>query len=92
MKNSQRFKLNPEFKIEKFDNEILLYAISSTKGIYLNQTAHLVWELCAQNHSIAEIIAFFQETYPQQKENVRKDVITSIKSLVEAEALIIENE
>ncbi|MFW2367950.1 MAG: PqqD family protein [Desulforhopalus sp.] len=91
MKDSQRFRLSSEFKIEKFDNEILLYAISSARGIYLNQTAYLVWELCAQNHSIAEIIAFLQETYPQQKEYIREDVITSIESLVETEAIIIDN-
>lgn len=92
MIDSQKLRLNPEFKVEKFDNEILLYAISNTKGAYLNETAYLVWEMCAKNHSIAEIIAILQKAYPQQKEAVREDVIAAIDSLVDTGALLINND
>ncbi len=88
MLHSQKFILNPEFRVEKFDNEVLLYAVSSTKGVYLNETACLVWEMCAQNHSHEEIITILKEAYPQHKKTIRKDVIAAIESLVDTGALI----
>ena len=88
MLHSQKFILNPEFKVEKFDNEILLYAVSKTRGVYLNETAYLVWEMCAQNHSHEEIITILKQAYPQQKKSIREDVIAAIESLVDTGALI----
>lgn len=88
MEYSQKFTLNPAFKVEKFDNEILLYAVSNTKGVYLNETAYLVWEMCAQDHSVEKIIELLEEAYPQQKATIREDVVAAIESLVENEALI----
>ncbi len=52
MENTQKFTLNPEFTVEKFDNEILLYAISKSKGVYLNETAYLVWDYHRQTTSL----------------------------------------
>lgn len=87
----QKFIVNPAFKVEKFDNEILLYAVSSTKGIYLNETAYLVWEMCSQDNSIEEIIVLLEEAYPGQNDTIRMDVLAAVESLVENGALIVEN-
>jgi len=91
MEFSQKFTVNPAFKVEKFDNEILLYAVSSTKGIYLNETAYLVWEMCSQDNSIEEIIVLLEEAYPGQNDTIRMDVLAAVESLVENGALIVEN-
>ena len=91
MEFSQEFTVNPAFKVEKFDNEILLYAVSSTKGIYLNETAYLVWEMCSQYNSIEEIIVLLEEAYPGQNDTIRMDVLAAVESLVENGALIVEN-
>jgi len=91
MEFSQGFTVNPAFKVEKFDNEILLYAVSSTKGIYLNETAYLVWEMCSQDNSIEEIIVLLEEAYPGQNDTIRMDVLAAVESLVENGALIVEN-
>ncbi len=92
MEYSQKFLLNPEFKVEKFDNEILLYAVSNTSGIYLNETAYLVWEMCAQEQTVEEIITLLEDTYPLQKETIREDVSAAITSLVEYGALIVSSD
>jgi len=89
---SQKFVLNPAFKAEKFENEVLLYAVSDTKGVYLNETACLVWEMCAQGHSIEKIISLLEKAYPQQKEAIREDVVIAFESLVENGALIACND
>jgi len=92
MEYSQKFILNSEFKAEKFDNEILLYAVSKAQGVYLNETAYLVWEMCGQNNSVEEIIALLEEAYPLQRESISGDVEAAIDSLVETGALIGGND
>jgi len=84
----QKFLLNPEFAVEKFDTEILLYAMSNTTGVYLNETAYLVWQLCAQEQTGEEIIDLLEERYPLQKATIRKDVCAALTSFVECGALI----
>ncbi len=92
MEYSQKFNLNPEFKVEKFDDEILLYAVSNTSGVYLNETAYLVWEMCSQDQTVEEIITLLEETYPLQKTTIRGDVTAAIESLVEYGALVVCND
>ena len=91
MKYSQKFTVNPAFKVEKFDNEILLYSVSNTKGMYLNETAYLVWEMCSKDNSIEEIVVLLEEAYPGQNETIRADVLAAVETLVENGALIGEN-
>ena len=88
MEYLHKFLLNPDFKVEKFDNEILLYAVSNTSGVYLNETAYLVWEMCSQGQSVEEIVLLLEETYSHQKETIREDVTVAITSLVDYGALI----
>lgn len=92
MKDTQKFILNPEFKLEKFDNEILLYAVSSSKGVYLNETAHLVWGMCGKNYSVAEIIDLLEEAFPDHKASIHGDVVAAIESLVDDNVLIAADE
>jgi hypothetical protein len=81
MIDSQRPIINPEFILEKFDNEILLYSVSETKAVYLNEAAHLIWALSNEQLSIGEIIGFLEEKYPTQKKTIRNDVISALESL-----------
>ena len=92
MKNQQKFRQNPTFKSEIFDNEIFLYAVSDATGIYLNQTASLVWELCSKNYSITDIIGLLEKAYPQQKKTIGEDVVSAIESLVENRVLIAQDD
>lgn len=91
MNSSQKFEINTLFQVEKFDNEILLYSVSKAEGVYLNETAYLVWEMCSKDNSIQEIITLLEEVYPNQKEAIQKDVISTIESLVNNGALIAQN-
>ncbi|RTZ99169.1 MAG: hypothetical protein DSY90_01975 [Deltaproteobacteria bacterium] len=91
MKDSQKFTPNPDFTIENFDNEVLLYSIPDSTGIYLNETACVVWELCRKSQSVGEIITLLETTYPAQRAAVRKDVVRAITSLVEKGVLMAAN-
>ena len=85
---SQRFILNPDFTTETFDNEILLYAVSSGKAVYLNKTAGLVLEMCGKEHSVEEIIALLEQAFPEQQNAIRPDVESSVQALLEHGALL----
>lgn len=88
MNSSEKLSHNPEYRVEKFDDEILLYAMSSTKGVYLNDTAHLVWQMCGQGHSVEEIVSLLEDAYPAQRQVVRSDVLSAVESLKEHNALV----
>jgi len=91
MNSAEKFAPNPEYRVEKFDDEVLLYAMSSTKGVYLNDTAHLVWELCGQGKSVDEIVTLLEQAYPEHQVEIRADVILAVQSLTEQNVLVIDN-
>ncbi len=82
MQDSQKIKINPDFQLEEFDGEILLYSVSDTTAVYLNETAHLIWLLCHENLTVEEMVQFLQEKYPEQKDEVREDLLISLQALV----------
>ncbi len=82
MQDSQKIKINPDFQLEEFEGEILLYSVSDTTAVYLNETAHLIWLLCHENMTVEEMVQFLQEKYPEQKDEVREDLMISLQALV----------
>ena len=88
MTSPPSFVLNPDFKEERFDNEILLYAMTSSKGIYLNETAYLVWELCKAGYSLDQTVTLLEEKYPEQQNSIREDVHNAVQSLLQSSALL----
>ena len=82
---------NSDFKLEQFDDEILLYSITDTRAIYLNNTAFLVYGMCGSGQSIGEIISLFEEAYPEQREAIRGDVIAALEQLRQSGALSLND-
>lgn len=78
---------NPDYKLEKFDNEILLYSVSDTRAVYLNETAFLVYGMCGTAQTIGTIIATLEEAYPEQQATIRADVTQAISQLAEHGAI-----
>lgn len=82
MEPTRTFSLNPDFKAEEFDGETLLYAVSTGKGIYLNETARLVCAMADKGHSQEEMITLLEEAFPAQKSAVRDDIAAALDALV----------
>ena len=82
--------INTEFKLERFDNEILLYSITDTRAIYLNETAFIVYGMCSSCLTVGEIIDLLEEAYPEQKGSIRDDVVTALNHLLENGALSLQ--
>ena len=83
--------VNSEFKLERFDNEILLYSVTDTTAVYLNETAFLVYGMCSSGQTIGEIIALLEEAYPDQKSTIRADVTAALDQLIDNGALLLND-
>ncbi len=81
MHENSKPKVNPDYIFEKIDDEILLYTEDGTEAVYLNDAAHAVWLICKENMKVGKIIDCLEQHYPQQRSQIRKDVITALKTL-----------
>lgn len=73
--------VNEEYTIEKFEGEILLYTEDGGQAVYLNDEAHVVWSLCKEAMTVGQIIEYLEQVYPDQKEQIRKDVLIALETL-----------
>lgn len=67
-----------DFRLEKMDNELLLFNPKTTNILYLNETASLIWQLCDGQRSVNEMIALLTETFPEAGPSIRQDVEETI--------------
>jgi Coenzyme PQQ synthesis protein D (PqqD) len=84
--------INSDFNLERFDNEILLYSVNDSTAVYLNETAFLVYGMCASGQSIGEIITLLEEAYPDQKDTIRRDVLSSLEQLIDNGAVLLDEQ
>ena len=82
MNDNNNPEVNPAYTAETFDDEILLYSKLGTQAVYLNDTAHAVWQLCKENMTIGQIIEYLEQVYPEQKDQIRPDVMAALELLV----------
>ena len=81
-----------EFSEETFDDEVLLYSKTNTQAVYLNDTAHAVWLLCKEQMTVGQIIQDLQGVYPEQKDQIRGDVISALKTLHTNRVITLQDE
>lgn len=79
----KKILLEPDYLLERIDNEVAVYHPTLTTSLYLNETGGLIWELCDGQRSTADIIDILGEIYQESRQQVAKDVINIIARLVE---------
>ena len=77
------------FVLEEFDDEVLLYAITDTRAVYLNETAHLIWLLCEQQRTVGEIIEMLEASFPEAKGAISTDVRAVLHRFLELGAVVL---
>ena len=75
------------FELEEIDGELLLYSPESTRSIYMNSTASIIWRLCDGKSTVGEIIELLEEAFPDAGDSIEKDVIDSIELFVSNSAI-----
>lgn len=83
MDDNKKPIVNAAYTVEKFDDEILLYKEAGTQAVYLNDAAHAVWHLCKEDMTVGQIIEYIEQAYPEQKDQIRKDVTAALEVLQE---------
>ena len=75
--------LEPDYLLERMDNEVTVYHPTLTTSLYLNETGGLIWELCDGQRSTADIIEILGEMYQESRQQVAEDVMNIIARLVD---------
>jgi len=80
------------FQLEEIEGEILLYSPSSTRSVYLNTTASLIWRLCDGKQTVGQIVRQLRDAFPDAESAIEEDVTNSIALFVENNAMRLESD
>ena len=75
-------RLQPDYLLERIDNEITVYHRTRTTSFFLNETGALIWALCDGTRSVAEIIRTLGDLYPESRAQIATDVTDLVTALV----------
>ena len=67
------------FELEEIDGELLLYSPESTRSIYMNSTASIIWRLCDGKQTVSDIVELLIEAFPDAGDSIEQDVIDSLE-------------
>ena len=79
MENLDRPSRQTDYRLEKMENELLLFDPGNNKILYCNETATLIWQLCDGQRNIQEITDLLAGAYPEAVDTMAEDV----KSVIE---------
>ena len=80
---------NEQCQMEELDDEILLYNPTNNKTLYINKSASIIWQLCDGRQTVQDIISMIQDAYPGNENELKDDIVTTLKTLVENNAVSI---
>lgn len=79
--------IKPNFELEEIDGELLLYSPESTRSIYMNSTASIIWRLCDGKLTVGEIVSLLSEAFPDASDSMETDVVDSIQLFIDNNAI-----
>ena len=77
----------PHYRLEKIDDELLLYHPSQTTIMYCNPSASLIWQLCDGERTVEEIISLLSAAYEQPLEAITTEVTTTLQQFHQHQAI-----
>ncbi len=92
MDNKKKPIISESYTAEKFDNELLLYSKTEEQALYLNNSAQAVLQLCGDDLTVAQIIDYLQQHYPDQREEIAQEVIEVLSTLKSNGVITFEDE
>lgn len=82
MPEAKRPLRSSDFRMEKMDNELLLFNHVTNRILHLNETASLIWQLCEGSRTLDEIADLLDSAYPEAAGSMATDVAETINMLV----------
>ena len=77
----------PGYHLEQMDGELLLHHPGSTRTLYLNETATLIWQVCDGQRTIADIAELLQDAFPETDEAIDEQVDVTMRQFFECGAI-----
>ena len=62
-------------------SDTMVYSVSLTTMVQLDQTGALIWKLCDGRRSVGEIISLLSEAFPDSASRIQSDVYEAIEHL-----------
>ena len=59
-----------------------------TKAIYLNPSAAVIWSLCDGQRRVGDIIQLIGESYPESKDQLTEEVLSTVAQLRDSGVLL----
>ena len=80
---------NQDYRLEKMDEELLLFNPKTTNILYLNETASLIWQLCDGQRTLKEMISLLKDTFPEAGDHIQQDVVETIDHFKKHGAILL---
>ena len=75
------------YHLEHMDGELLLHHPTSTKVVYLNETASLIWHLCDGQRTTDEVAELLRDSFPEPGGTIADDVEATLRLFVDHGAI-----
>lgn len=81
---------DPEYLLERIDNDYRLRHRGGDSAIYINDTAALLWELCDGRKRAGDIKELLTEAYPDAADSIGEDIDEALAMLAGHAALAVK--
>jgi hypothetical protein len=89
MRPESVFRHKRAYRLERIDDELLLFHPDQTIIIYCNPMASLIWQLCDGRHTVQEITALLTRAYPEAAKTIPAEIQNSLGQFLEYGSLDI---
>ena len=89
MNLTERPQREPGYRLETIDDELLLFHPTTTRIVYCNATAGLIWRLCDGERTVGEMVALLAEAYPEAAQTLAADVEKALEQLCACGAITL---
>jgi hypothetical protein len=80
----------PDCRLERLENEALLFCPATASTVFLNETAALVWDLCDGTRTVSEIVDLLRAAYPESADRLAADVEQALGRFADCGAMRLE--
>ncbi|NJN95929.1 MAG: PqqD family protein [Anaerolineales bacterium] len=92
MELSAKPRQKPDYRLEKLDDELLLYHPGRTAIMYCNTTASLIWQLCDGLRTGQEIANLLSTAYEQPTAEMAAAVAATLEQFCRHGAIELDSQ
>jgi hypothetical protein len=77
-----------DYRLEQFEDELILFHPNQAKILYCNPTASLIWRLCDGRRTTAEIISLLRAAFPEAAATLTTEVQSTLAQFQQHGAIV----